>query len=83
MKIKETYVEVDGENLKKCIVAIGQSLIERADEISKDTKNVASVTIYANLCPGEIANFEITKNYNATFHELAGDEDETINRNIY
>lgn len=82
MKIEETIL-TPRDGLKKSIIAIGQSLIERADDIARDIKNVASVTIYAQLNPTEIVNFDVTKNYNATFHELVGDEDEIVDRNIH
>ena len=57
------------EGAKKGIIAIGQSLIERAEEISRDLDRVTSITIYAQLNPSEIVNFDITKNYIAEFKE--------------
>lgn len=57
------------ETAKKSIIAIGQSLIERAEEISRDLDRVTSITIYAQLNPSEIVNFDITKNYIAEFKE--------------
>lgn len=57
------------EEAKKGIIAIGQSLIERAEEISRDLDRVTSITIYARLDPSEIVNFDITKNYIAKFKE--------------
>lgn len=57
------------ESIKKGIIAIGQSLIERAEEISRDLDRVTSITIYAQLNPSEIVNFDITKNYTAEFKE--------------
>lgn len=57
------------ETAKNGIIAIGQSLIERAEEISRDLDRVTSITIYAKLDPSEIVNFDITKNYTAEFKE--------------
>lgn len=57
------------EAIKKGIIAIGQSLIERAEEISRDLDKVTSITIFAQLNPSEIVNFDITKNYTAEFKE--------------
>ena len=57
------------ETTKKGIIAIGQSLIERAEEISRDLDRVTSITIFAQLNPSEIVNFDITKNYIAEFKE--------------
>lgn len=59
----------NGKTAKKSIIAIGQSLIERAEEISRDLDRVTSITIYAQLNPSEIVNFDITKNYIAEFKE--------------
>ena len=51
------------ETAKNGIIAIGQSLIEKAEEITRDLDRVASITIFAQLNPDEIINFDITKNY--------------------
>lgn len=58
---------VNGIETKECIIAIGQQLIERADEITLNLNNVASITIHAEITAGEIANFDVTKNYIAKF----------------
>ena len=47
-------IVTNNEATKKGIIAIGQSLIERAEEISRDLERV---------------NFDITKNYTAEFKE--------------
>lgn len=57
------------ETAKNGIIAIGQSLIERAEEITRDLDRVTSITIFAQLNPSEIVNFDITKNYTAEFKE--------------
>lgn len=57
------------ETAKNGIIAIGQSLIERAEEITRDLDRVQSITIFAQLNPGEIINFDITKNYIAELKE--------------
>ena len=51
------------ETAKNGIIAIGQELIKRAEDITKDLERVNSITIYAHLSPDEVVNFEITKNY--------------------
>lgn len=48
----------------KCIKSIGQDLINRADDISNDLKNVMSITIHSTICGGEVVNYDVTKNYN-------------------
>ena len=62
------------ETVKNGIIAIGQSLIERAEEITRDLDRVASITIFAQLNPSEITNFDITKNYIAEFKEENNEE---------
>ena len=57
------------ETAKNGIIAIGQSLIEKAEEITRDLDRVQSITIFAQLNPGEIINFDITKNYIAELKE--------------
>ena len=57
------------ETAKNGIIAIGQSLIERAEEITRDLDRVTSITIFAQLNPDEIINFDITKNYVAELKE--------------
>ena len=57
------------ETAKNGIIAIGQSLIEKAEEITRDLDRVTSITIFAQLNHGEIINFDITKNYIAELKE--------------
>nr|DAS24490.1 MAG TPA: hypothetical protein [Caudoviricetes sp.] len=57
------------ENVKKSIIAIGQELIKRASDIANDLKLVANIEIYAKLIPDEVINFDIKKNYIATFED--------------
>lgn len=56
-------------DLEKWIKAIGQNIIDKAEDIGRDTKKVRSVTIYANITPEEILNFDITKNYCINFED--------------
>lgn len=57
------------ENCKKSLQSIGQDLIDRAEEISRDLEQVTSITIYANLNPTEIVNYDVTKNYFVYFEK--------------
>lgn len=57
------------ENVKKSIIAIGQELIKRADDITNDIKFVANIEISAKLTPDEVTNFNIKKNYIATYED--------------
>ena len=65
--MKEFINLIGKETINKGIKALGQELIERADNITSDLEKVSSITIYANITPDEIANFDITKNYIACF----------------
>ncbi len=70
--MKETLTPVGKENVKKSIIAIGQELIERADDITNDLKFVANIEINAKLTVDEVTNFDIKKNYIARFEEKEG-----------
>lgn len=67
--MKEIIVPIGIENVSKGIKAIGQELIKKANEISKDIERVNTITINAVLTPEKIVNFDITKNFTATFEE--------------
>ena len=67
--MKEALTPVGKENVKKSIIAIGQELIERADDITNDLKFVANIEINAKLTVDEVTNFDIKKNYIARFEE--------------
>lgn len=67
--MQEQLIPNEKENVKKSIIAIGQELIKRADDITNDLKFVANIEIYAKLTPDEITNFDIKKNYIARFEE--------------
>lgn len=63
-------IKVNSEKTAKDgIIAIGQELIKRAEDITKDLKGVSNITIYAQLNPNEVVNFDITKNYTAILEE--------------
>lgn len=57
------------ESCVEAIKAIGQSIINRADDICNDLNRVSSITIHAHITPLEIVNFDITKNYDAYLGE--------------
>lgn len=57
------------DGVEKCIKAIGQSLIEKAEDIAKDIKGVSSITIFAEINPQEVINFDVTKNYYAALDD--------------
>lgn len=60
---------VSKQAAKESILAIGQELIRRADDITNDLEKVTSITIHAELNPAEIVNFDVTKNYIALLEE--------------
>ncbi len=57
------------ENCKKTLQSIGQDLIDRAEDISRDLQYVSSITIYAQLNPTEIVNYDVSKNYQVFLNE--------------
>lgn len=50
--------------VSKCIKAIGEDLIKRADDISRDLDHVATISISSVIQGGEIINYDVNKNYN-------------------
>lgn len=67
--MEESLVPIGKENVKKAIISIGQELIKRADDITNDIKFVANIEISAKLTPDEVTNFNIKKNYIATYED--------------
>ncbi len=64
VKSEEKNKEITANSeVAKCIKAIGQDLINRADDISTDVKDVSSITIYSKIVGGDIINYDVTKNY--------------------
>ena len=53
-------------NIKEIMTAIGQNIIDRADEVSKNCENVSEITISANITPNMVANYSINKTYYVT-----------------
>ena len=53
----------NNDDLERWIKNIGADIIERAEDVGRDTKRVRTVSIYALITPDEILNFDITKNY--------------------
>ena len=70
----EKEIILPGDNAKEAIIAIGQTLIERAEDITNDLNMVKSITIYANIQVNEAINFDITKNYIATLKDNKEDK---------
>lgn len=70
--MEEQLVQIGKEKVKKSIMAIGQELIKRADDITNDLKSVSNIEINAKLTPDEITNFDIKKNYIATYKDREG-----------
>ena len=71
--MQEPLIPIEKESVKKSIIAIGQELIKRAEDITNDLKLVANIEIYAKLTPDEITNFDIKKNYTATYEDKEGE----------
>lgn len=57
---------IEANSKESCIQAIksiGQELIEKAEDIANDVKNVTSIKIDANITADEIVVVNITKQY--------------------
>lgn len=61
-------------DLENWVKAIGKNIMDRAEDIGRDTKRVRTVTIYACITPDEILNFDITKNYGVDLQENEQEE---------
>lgn len=67
--MQKQLIPIEKEEVKESIIAIGQELIKRADDITNDLKFVANIEISAKLTPDEVTNFSINKNYIAMYEE--------------
>lgn len=67
--MQKQLTPIGKENVKNSIIAIGQELIRRADDITNDLKFVANIEINAKLTPDEFTNFDVKKNYIASYEE--------------
>lgn len=67
--MEKPLAPIGKENVKEAIIAIGQELIKRADDITNDIKFVANIEISAKLTPDEVTNFNIKKNYIAMYED--------------
>ena len=62
--MSEEGIEMISENkITNYIKSIGQDLIDRADDITRDIKGVRSITIHSDITPDTILNYSIDKNY--------------------
>ena len=61
--MEKTKKTINSE-VAKCIKAIGEDLIKRADDISRDLDRVSSISISSVIHGGEIINYDVNKNYN-------------------
>lgn len=51
------------DGVENCIKALGQSLIDRAEDIAKDVTDVMEITISATLNAETIVSFDVNKTY--------------------
>lgn len=59
--MQKQLIPIGKEKVKESIIAIGQELIKRADDITNDLEFVANIEISAKLTPDEVTNFSINK----------------------
>lgn len=68
-KMRKRYIvtkDKPDQNIKEVITAIGQNIIDRADEVSKNCENVSKITISADITPDTVVDYSINKTYYAT-----------------
>lgn len=51
------------EEVARCIKAIAQDISRRADDITRDLKNVTDITISFTIEGGKLLNYDVNKNY--------------------
>ncbi|MBR3697582.1 MAG: hypothetical protein IKM97_04920 [Clostridia bacterium] len=59
----------NNENAKQAVIAIGQELIRRADDICSDLDRVNSIDIASKITADEEVSLSVTKNYTAMFEK--------------
>ena len=62
-KLEQPIAILNKEDVKKGIIAIGQELIRRADDITNDLERVTTITIHSVLSHDEFVNLDVSKNY--------------------
>lgn len=76
--MKKRYIvtkDKPDQNIKEVITAIGQNIIDRADEVSKNCENVSKITISADITPDTVVDYSINKTYYATINVKKNEED--------
>ena len=55
------------EEAKQAVIAIGQELIRRAEDICNDLDRVSSITIMSTITADEEVSLSVAKNYTAMY----------------
>ena len=62
-------VPIGKEEIKNALINIGQEIIDRAEDVSNDIKQVRSITIFSQIKPSEVPTVRIEKEYIVTDKE--------------
>lgn len=57
------------EDVKQAVIAIGQELIKRSDDICSDLERVKSIDITTTITADDEVMLSVTKNYTVVFDE--------------
>lgn len=61
--MKNEYITTPEEDIKLAIEAIGQTIIDKAEELSKDIDDVTKITIHSDIGLDKVLDVEISKTY--------------------
>ena len=59
--MKNEYITTPEEDIKLAIEAIGQTIIDKAEELSKDIDDVTKITIHSDIGLDKVLDVEISK----------------------
>ena len=63
INVGRNYIVPMGDNIEEAIKAIGETIINKANEIAKDIDDMTKISISSNIEPDKVVDVEISKTY--------------------